>query len=111
MFVRERQEGRERGEGDIKKKQKQKNLFAINLAVADAVYTQHREVRREASAVKAKIQHGCVFFSLAFISRIRRSRFAATARIMRVYAFSLHVRQAGRCRAYHVHRRPLEQSD
>lgn len=104
MHVCKREAGRAK-EREILKK----NLFAINLAVADAVYMQHREVRREASAVKAKIQHGCVF-SLAFISRIRWSRFAATARIMRVYAFSVHMRQAGRCRAYHVYRRPLAQS-
>lgn len=46
---------------------KKKNLFAYSLAVADAVYTLQRAVRREASAVTAKIQHGPVF-SLAFIS-------------------------------------------
>lgn len=59
----------------------------------------HREVRREASAVTAKIQHG-------------RSWFAASERIMRLYAFPAHVRHAGRCRTYHAHRKSLaEQTD
>lgn len=100
MCVREERERREGG------KKTKKKMFAINLAGADAVYTQHREVRREASAVTAKIQHGCVF-SFAFISWLRRSRFAVAARIMRLYGFLAHVRNAGRCRTYHAHRRPL----
>lgn len=71
----------------------------------------HREVRREASAVTAKIQHGRVF-SLGFISWLGRSWFAASERIMRLYAFPAHVRHAGRCRTYHAHRKSLaEQTD
>lgn len=107
MRVCKRETGRERG----RRGRYKTPPFAISLAVADAVYTRHREVRGEASPVTAKTQHGRVF-SLAYILWLGRSWFAVAARIMRLYAFPARVHHAGRCKTDHAHRRPLaEQTD